>query len=342
MRIRLRDVAERAGVSEATASRVVNDKPGVNDATRNRVRRVVDELGYELKGLRVRLDAGLVGLIVPELENPIFPAFAQTIETGLARRGYTSVLCTATQDGVQEPGYIDLLLERGVTGIIVVSGLNANTQGNHDVYRRLLARGMPMVFLNGFVDDLDATFVSCDDRYAASLAVRHLLSLGHRRLGFVTGPHRYLPVQRKLTGLREALAAELGAADGPLVAESLFGVEGGHAAAVELLEEGCTALICASDLMALGALRTVAERGASVPEDVSVVGYDDTPLMAFVNPPLTTVAQPVRAMSDAAVRSLLERIGGTPPRRREYLFRPELVVRGSTGVAQATAATGVR
>jgi alanine racemase len=199
---------------------------------------------------------------------------------------------------------------------------------------------MPMVFLNGYVDQLDATFVSCDDRYAAALAVRHLLSLGHRRLGVITGPHRYLPVQRKLAGVREALAAELGRHDGLPIAESLFGVEGGHAAAVELIEEGCTGLICASDLMALGALRTVVETGRSVPDDVSVVGYDDTPLMAFVSPPLTTVAQPVRAMSDAAVRSLLERIGGTRPKRREYLFRPELVVRGSTGPARAEAQAG--
>jgi alanine racemase len=321
-------------VSESTASRVVNDKPGVNDATRDRVRRVVEELGYELQGLRLRSSAGLVGLIVPELENPIFPAFAQTIETGLARRGFTSVLCTATQDGVQEPGYIDLLLERGVAGIVIVSGLNANTEADHDIYRRLLARNMPMVFLNGFVQGIDATFVSSDDRYAGALAVRHLLSLGHRRIGFITGPNRYLPVQRKLAGVRDSLRAELGDGDGPFVAESLFAVEGGHAAAVELLEEGCTALICASDLMALGAVRTVVELGRSVPEDVSVIGYDDTPLMAFVDPPLTTIAQPVRAMSDAAVRTLLERIGGAPPRRREYLFRPELVVRGSTGPVQ--------
>ena len=331
MRTRLRDVAVRAGVSEATVSRVVNDRPGVNDATRAVVRRVLDEMGYEQPGLRPNPRAGLIGLMVPELDNPIFPAFAQTLETRLAIHGFTSVLCTATREGVHENVYVDMLGDRGVAGIVVVSGLNADTRADHQLYTQLLDRGMPMVFLNGYVEGLHASFVSADDRYAADLVVRHLATLGHERIGVVTGPHRYLPVQRKLEGYRDAMRELFGSHREDLVAESLFGVEGGHAAAAELLDKGCTALLCASDLMALGAIRLAVERGFDVPGDVSIVGYDDTPLMAYVNPPLTTVRQPVRAMSEAAVRALLERLHGTRSQRHEYLFRPELVVRSSTG-----------
>jgi LacI family transcriptional regulator, repressor for deo operon, udp, cdd, tsx, nupC, and nupG len=330
VRIKLRDVALRAGVSEATVSRVVNDKPGVNDTTRVAVRQVLDELGYgtPTNGRR----SGLVGLIVPELDNPIFPAFAQTIETRLAIAGYTAVLCTATQEGVFESEYLDKLLARDVTGIVVVSGLNADTTADHSVYRDLVARGVPMVFLNGVVDDLAAPFVSCDDRNATQLAVGHLLSLGHRRIGLITGARRYSVVQRKVEGFETAMRdADL--YDPQLVTEALFTVEGGHVAARTLLRRKATAIVASSDLMALGAIRACSDQGLDVPGDVSVVGFDDTPLMAFTDPPLTTVRQPVRQMSGAAVDALLAIMGGKGDHAGEYVFRPELVVRGSTAPA---------
>ena len=318
-------------MSESTVSRVVNDRPGVKDVTRAAVRRAIEELGYQQPGLRLRQGVGFVGLITPELQNPIFPAFAQAIENGLVSQGIVCVLCASTQSGLQEFGYLDLLVAHGVAGIIVVSGMNANTEMDHEIYARLLNRGMPMVFLNGYVEGLEATFVSADDRHAAHVAVNHLAALGHRRIGAVMGPHRYVPVQRRRVGYEEAMEAAFGAGNELFVAESIFTVEGGAAAARSLLDAGCTALVCAGDLMALGAIRAVEERQLDVPRDVSVVGFDDTLLMGFVDPALTTVRQPVQEMSETVVRVLLEQIAGLPARRHEYLFRPELVVRASTG-----------
>jgi DNA-binding LacI/PurR family transcriptional regulator len=342
MRVRLKDVADRAGVSEATVSRVVNDKPGVNEATRRAVLAVLADLGYGRPGLARMSKAGLVGLFVPELDNPIFPAFAQTIETRLAHHGYTAVLCTATRDGVQESDYVEMLLERNVAGIIVVSGLNADTTADHTLYRGLLARGLPLVFVNGVVPGLEAPYVSCDDRLASELAVRHLVSLGHTRLGMIVGPRRYSVVQRKVEGFERAVRRAFGSRSPAAVVESDFTVEGGHVAADRLLDDGVTGIVAASDLLALGAVRAVHGRGQRVPGDVSVVGYDDTVLMAFTDPPLTTVRQPVRQMSDAAVRALLDRINGHGGPCHEYVFRPELVVRGSTGPAAAPTANGRR
>jgi DNA-binding LacI/PurR family transcriptional regulator len=334
MRARLADIAAQAGVSEATVSRVLNDKPGVAEGTREAVLTALDVLGYERPSRLRKKAVGLVGLIVPELENPIFPAFAQVIGTSLAQHGYTPVLCTQTPLGVHEDDYTQMLLERGVSGIIVISGLHADTDADCSRYVRLRERSLPLVLVNGYAEGVDAPFISNDDVTSVELTVAHLVALGHRRIGLAMGPARYVPVQRKVTGFRNALRAHLAIEDvEKLVEYSLFSVEGGAAAAVRLLDGGCTALVCGSDLMALGAIRSVRERGMDVPRDVSVVGYDGSSLTAFTDPPLTTVRQAVQAMGAAAGRALLDEISGVPAPRAEYVFRPELVVRGSTGAA---------
>jgi alanine racemase len=338
MRARLSDIAAQAEVSEATVSRVLNDKPGVSVETRQAVLTALDVLGYERPARLRKRSAGLVGLVVPELENPIFPAFAQDIESVLAQQGYTPVLCTQTPGGVTEDEYVEMLLDRQVSGIFFVSGLHADTTADHDRYRRLIARKLPIVLINGFVNGVEAPFISCDDRAAGELAVSHLVALGHKRIGLISGPERFLPVQRKLAGFRAAMTRLL---DTPaddltsLVALSLFGVEGGAAAAGRLLDRGVTGIVCGSDLMALGAIREARSRGFAVPTDVSVVGYDDSPLIAFTDPPLTTMRQPVTAMAVAAVRALIDEINGQAAPHSEYVFRPELVMRGSTAIARA-------
>jgi alanine racemase len=336
MRARLSDIAQQAEVSEATVSRVLNDRPGVSAETRQAVLTALDVLGYERPARLRKRSAGLVGLVVPELDNPIFPAFAQIVETALAREGYTPVLCTQTFGGVTEDEYVEMLLDRQVSGIIFVSGLHADSAADHDRYRKLIARPLPIVLVNGYAPGVEAPFMSCDDRAAGELAVGHLAGLGHRRIGLISGPERFVPVQRKLAGYRSAMRTLVGATDADLdelVSLSLFGVEGGHAAASRLLDRGATGIVCGSDLMALGAIRAARQRGLVVPADISVVGYDDSPLIAFTDPPLTTVRQPVREMAVAAVQALVDEIRGQAAPHSEYVFSPELVVRGSTAVA---------
>jgi len=331
---RLADIAAQAGVSEATVSRVLNGKPGVAEATRQAVLTALDVLGYERPAKLRQHSAGLIGLIVPELENPIFPAFAQAIESALARQGYTPVLCTQTPGGVGEDEYTKMLLERGVAGIVVVSGLHADITTDPGRYQALRHRGLPIVLVNGYVEGVDAPFISNDDVTAMELAVRHLVELGHTRVGLAVGPRRFTPALRKIAGFRRAMRRRLRVEDvEPWIESTLFSVEGGGAAADRLVERGATAVICGSDLMALGAVRAVRARGLDVPRDVSVVGSDDSLLIAFTDPPLTTVRQAVQAMGDAAVRALLDEIAGLPAPRTEYVFRPELVVRGSTAAA---------
>jgi len=334
VRIRLADVAQQAAVSTATASRVLNGKAGVSAETRQAVLAALDTLGYERPEKLRNRSAGLVGLIVPELTNPVFPTFAQFVETMLSARGYTPLLCTQSPGGTTEDEYVEMLLEHDVDGIVFVSGLHADTTASRERYHRLRSRGLPIVLVNGYAEGVDAPFVSTDDGAAMDLAVRHLTALGHRRIGLAIGPDRFVPAQRKVAGFAENLRRHLGIDDvTPHVVSTLFTVEGGQAAAGELIASGHTAIVCGSDLMALGAIRAARARGLSVPGDVSVVGFDDSPLMAFTDPPLTTVRQPVLAMGEAAVATLVAEIAGVRGLRTELLFHPELIVRGSTDAA---------
>ncbi|WP_281965595.1 LacI family DNA-binding transcriptional regulator [Serinicoccus marinus] len=330
---RLADLAAYAGVSEATVSRVLNDKPGVASSTRQAVLTAVDVLGYERPSKLRRNSAGLVGLITPELTNPVFPMFAQSIETQMAAAGFTPVLCTQTPGGVHEDEYVQMLLDRGVSAIVFVSGYHADSKADIERYTSLRDRGLPIALVNGYREGVDATFISHDDQASMRLAVRHLRDLGHTRIGFATGPARYVPVQRRVEGFREAMADVPGVDLDELVCTTLFSVEGGAAAGRQLIEAGATGIICGSDVMALGVFRAAAALGKRVPEDLSVVGGDDVPFMTFVDPPLTTVRMDVMGMAEAAVTAVLEEIAGEPVDRREYLFDPELILRESTGPA---------
>ena len=213
VRTRLTDLAEQAGVSTATVSRVLNGKHGVSAQARQAVLAALDVLGYERpEKLRTR-SAGLVGLVVPELSNPVFPAFAQVIETMLTERGYTPLLCTQSPGGTTEDQYVEMLLEHAVDGIVFVSGLHADTTASKERYHRLRSRGMPIVLVNGFAEGVDAPSVSTDDSAALDLAFRHLVSLGHRSIGLAIGPERFVPAARKRVEFAVNLERHLGVTD---------------------------------------------------------------------------------------------------------------------------------
>ncbi|WP_405149770.1 LacI family transcriptional regulator [Sphaerisporangium sp. NBC_01403] len=334
---RLAEVAKKVGVSEATVSRVLNSKPGVSDSTRAAVLTALDVLGYErptqLRGERARL----VGLVLPDLGNPIFPALAEVVGGALAQRGFTPVLCTRTAGGLSEADYVEMLLEQQVSGVVFAGGHYAEADAPHEHYHRLLGLRLPVVLVNAATASLDFPRVSTDDAVAVEQAFSHLMSLGHERIGLVLGPEDHVPSRRKLKAFTLA-ARRAGLEIGPgAVERSLFSLEGGQAVATRLVREGITGIICASDPLALGAIRAVRRLGLSVPQDVSIVGFDDSAFMNCTNPPLTTVRQPIEAIGRAAVTLLVNQIEGAPATAEELLFEPELVVRGSTAPAKVRA-----
>jgi LacI family transcriptional regulator, repressor for deo operon, udp, cdd, tsx, nupC, and nupG len=326
---RLADVATKVGVSEATVSRVLNGKPGVSAGTREAVLTALDVLGYErptqLRGERARL----IGLVLPELQNPIFPALAEVVGGALAQRGFTPVLCTRTAGGLSEADYVGMLLDQQVSGVVFAGGHYAEQAAPHEHYRLLRSRGIPVVLFNAAIENLDFPCASTDDMTATGQAHHHLASLGHQRIGLVVGPADHMPSRRKLAAFTE-LATRSGDGGAP-VEHALFSLEGGQAATTRLLRHGITGVICGSDVLALGAIRAVRRAGLSVPGDVSVVGFDDSAFMNCTDPPLTTVRQPIEAMGKAAVAMLVNQIENMAVYPEELLFEPELVVRGSTG-----------
>jgi DNA-binding LacI/PurR family transcriptional regulator len=329
---RLSDVAKFAGVSVATVSRVLHDKPGIAQATKDSVLTALDVFGYE-RPTKLRNERGpLIGLVLPDLQNPIFPAFAELVVSALIRRNLLPVLCTRTADGVSEAQYIEMLLAQQVGGIVFIGSSYADAGPEHS--RTLRERRLPIVLINAADENLDVPRVCVDDRVAVDQALDHLTALGHERIGLVLGPVGHVPSVRKLAAYAAYAQARGDREWRGRVAHTIFSMEGGGTAATRLLKEEVTALICASDALALGAIRAARKQGLSVPGDLSVVGFDDSSLMNVTDPPLTTVRQPIQAMSTAAVASLMSQIDGRAVPVDEVLFDPELIVRGSTGMCR--------
>jgi DNA-binding LacI/PurR family transcriptional regulator len=292
----LRDVARHAGVSVATASRVATGFDGVRSETRDRVERAMRELLYVPPGRRPA--TGMIGLLLPDFENPIFPELAQAIERRATEAGFASILCSTTAAAFREVDYVHMLLDRQVDGMIFISCEMTNMSGEHDHYARLVEEGARMVFVNGYV----------------------------------AGPDFYLPTQQKAAGRERAMRAAGLDPDG-LVEHGDFSVEGGRAAVGALLSRSGppSGVICSSDLMAIGVLQEAAARGLRVPDDLSVVGFDGIDAAAWTSPPLTTVEQPIEEIAEVAV-DVLQTVIAEPAKSLPHSsFRPRLEVRESTG-----------
>jgi DNA-binding LacI/PurR family transcriptional regulator len=329
----LREVAKLAGVSVATASRVANGAPSVRPETRERVERAMRDLLYVPAGRGPA--TGLIGVLVPELENPIFPALAQAIETRAAPHGLASILCNTESAALRESDYVHMLLDRGVEGMIFVSCQMTNLEGDHGHYRRLIDAGARLVFVNGSLDSFDVPSVGVDEVAAGELATRFLAELGHRRIGFAAGPPHYLPTRQKARG-RELALRSLGIEPDGLVAHAGFGLDGGAAALAELLDrdDPPTAVMCSSDMMAMGDLREASARGSPVPERLSVIGFDGI-AAGWTQPLLTTIEQPIDEIARTAVRALRDLIAHPGRALPNFVFRPKLRLGKTTGPGPA-------
>lgn len=329
MRPRLAEIAARADVSEATVSRVLNAKPGVANGTRRRVLDVLADLGYE-DVHRQHTGSGAIGIVTPELSNPIFPHLAQHVESVLAHHGYISMVCSSTSETVHEQDFLDFLVGQHASGVVVINGRYALPGVGFQPYEDLVTRGVPVVLVNGFDSDPPLPAVAVNVREAATRAVEHLVALGHHRIGLVVGPRRYPTATQFVEGFREGIERAGLDFDDALISETPWTIEGGQAGAAPLLERGVTGVVCSNDLMAIGVVGAARAWGAKVPDDLSVIGFDGSPLAVITDPPLTTLRQPAPALA-TAVASLLvgdHRGQRSIPTQR---FRAELVIGRSTG-----------
>lgn len=327
----MRDVAERANVSVTTVSHVINETRPVSDELRGRVLSAMVELGYQPNALARSLrrkETHTIGMIVPDSVNPFFAEVARGIEDASFERDYSVILCNSDGDLSKELLYINVLAEKQVDGILLVAVSGVTTKHFHT----LQARGLPVVVVDRDIPGPAVDSVLVDNAQGGRLATRHLIDLGHRRIGCITGPSDLTPSADRVTGYRQALQEAGISPDPSLIVKGDFQYRSGYQAAYRLLSlaDPPTAIFACNDLMAVGAISAGEQAGYRVPADLSIVGFDDVRLASFTNPPLTTVVQPKHEMGVLAATMLLERLQNRnlPPRRR--LLKTELLVRQST------------
>jgi DNA-binding LacI/PurR family transcriptional regulator len=331
------DVARRASVSPATVSRVLNGDSRVGEAYRTRVLQAVEELDYRpnvlARNLR-RQRTATIGVVVPDIENPHFGELVRSVEDQAFDAGYRVLVCNTDETAAKQRAYLEALIDERVLGVII----SPSDPGDAQI-SRLLDLRIPVVACDREVADARADAVLADNVKAIRIAGDVLVAEGHVRIAFIGGRADVETGAERLAGYEMAMrAAQLE----PLVVDGDFRLERAEAAVAGLLRRDPrpTALIVANNLMTLGALRAVRDAGLRVPGDIALLGVDDPPWSALVDPPLTTLAQPVRAMAADAMELLLQRVAGarTHPRRIVHPF--ELRERASTGRPSSPSRTG--
>jgi LacI family transcriptional regulator len=329
----LRDVAEAAGVHAATASRALNPATRglVNTETARRVMKVAEQLGYRpnpiARGLKTS-KSGTIGLVIPDLTNPLFPPIVRGIEDVLEPAGYSGLIVNTDNDPGRESAQIELLRSRQVEGLIV-----ATARVKHPLMEQLHREGVVMVMVNRRPDGIDVPSITPDDAAGIELAVRHLAELGHTRIAHVAGPPNTSTGVTRARSFRGTIR-DLGLDDDPALITTAdhWSEVAGAAGLRRLLDRGLsfTGIVAGNDLIALGCYDVFAERGLSCPEDISVVGFNDMPFLDKLKPPLTSIAIPHQQIGAEAARLLLDAIADPKRPARSVLLPLSLVERGST------------
>lgn len=323
------DVAERARVSAATVSRVLNDRQTVDPKLARRVRAAVKDLGYRRNAvagnLRLR-KTSLLAVVISDIANPFFTALVRGVEDVAQETSYSVVLCNSDEDAAKEAEYLDDAVSLRMAGVIL-----SPTRGGTGP-EALVANGIPVVTIDREIPGMAADAVVVDNRGGAQAAVRHLIENGYERIACISGPGSVFTAVERRLGYEQALRAAGYALDRDLVRSVDFREAGGFAAMTELLglRRPPDAVFVANNLMTLGALRAIMRLGLKVPRDVGVVGFDEVPWAELIQPRLTTVAQPAVEVGREAARMLLARIASPEAETRRRVLPTNLVVRDSS------------
>jgi DNA-binding LacI/PurR family transcriptional regulator len=329
--ITVKDVAEHAGVSIATVSRVVNHSEDVSPELREKVLHTIEELGYHPSRTAQRLRARkslVIGLIISDIQNPFFTSVVRGIEDVAHQQDYSIILCNSDEDPEKEKLYIDVMRSEEVAGVIISS--TSQVTGYLD---RLLDSGIPVVAMDRSIKHQRVDIVSVENVLGAYEAVSHLLQKGHQWIGFIGLPMNLTTGVERREGYINALNDH-----GLKPAEELMCIgdarqEGGFNCAKDLLDRGhpLTALFVSNNLMTLGALGAIKSQGLLIPEDISLIGFDDMPWAQYLSPPLTAVSQPTYELGKHSAELLLKRISNPSEKTQHIRLKTELIVRESVG-----------
>ena len=328
----IKDVAAHAGVSVATVSAVINRNKYVSPNLAQRVQESITALGYERNSLAQSLKkqtSQTIGLIVSDITNPFFTSVVRGVENVANARGYSLILGNSDEDLKKEMGYMHLLESKRADGLIV-----AFTLGNHEYLHSWPAHRLPLVGIDRLPDDACIDAVLIDNVAGARHAVEHLITLGHERIGIVTGLPGITTTEERLIGYQRALAAHGIPLDPALIVEGNSRIDGGERAALQLLTREVarpTALFVTSGLMIISALQAINQMGLRCPEDIALVGFDDFEWAAVMYPRLTTVSQPTYEIGQKAAQLLFDRLEKRDAPPQVVRLQPQLIIRESSG-----------
>ncbi len=328
MKVTIKVIAKEVGVSPSTVSRALRDYPLISSTTKKRIREVAEKLGYRpnilARGL-VTKRSYTIGLIVLDISNPFYAEIAEGVEEVFSSKGYSVFLCNSAYDPEKERKYIYLLQERRVEGIIITC-FNVNLPHIQDLWHN----GPPFVPIDWFPGDNPC--VTTNNVEGARQAIEYLLSIGHRRIAYLAGPSQLPGAMDRVKGYKEALKKYGIPFSEELIIYENSSAKDGYKNFIELLRRGIkfTALFCANDMVAIGAMRAAQEKGIRIPDDVSLVGYDDTEIASLLSVPLTTVWQPRREQGVTAACLLMDMLLGKERSLQKVVMEQKLVIRAST------------
>jgi LacI family transcriptional regulator len=325
----IQDVAAYAGVSTATVSRVISGSDKVSKKLIKRVQNAIDALDYHPDQTARRLrhrDTKLIGVIISDIQNPYFSTLVVGMENVLHKNGYRLLLGNSSEDPEREREHLNTFLSERVSGVIFTSTGDESSQ-----YRKLQATGIPLVAVDRKPNNLDVDLVDLANEVASFEAVNYLLKEGHQRIGLIAGPENLSTGRERYEGYKRALLSAGYKIHPELILESNFRQNGGYKAMGELLDLGNppSAVLISNNLMTLGALQMIHERGIVIPDQLSLIGFDDMAWAPSLRPPLTVIAQPVTEMGTTAARLLLERIVNPNGPTRRVTYDGKLIIRSS-------------
>ena len=328
----IKHVARMAGVSISTVSRVINKKGGVSKDLEDKIKSAIDKLKYipntvarALKGKSTKS----IGLIIPSIENPVFPPLVKIIEDMANKYGFSTILCNS--DGIleKEAKYLQLLVEKQVDGIIL------NAIGDyHEKLEVVKNTNTPIIVLGREIKEFKTTCVTINNFMGAHMAVEYLIKIGMKNIAFLFGSMEAISaINDRFEGYKQALKDYRIKYNGKLVAKGNRSFEGGTFATEELIKRGVPfdAIFASNDMMALGCIEKLIDSGYDVPRDISVMGYDDIPMASIFRPHLSTIRSPIQEFGKEAVKAILRIIYSKNDKLDEKSFVPELIIRDSTG-----------
>ena len=334
MPVTLHELAKAAGCSVSTVSRALNNSAhSVNEATRQRILALANELGYRpnMTARGLKMDRTFtIGLVVYNIASPFTPVLIRGIQEYLRQRDYFSIIISTDWDSDLESEAVHQLLSRSIDGVIFVETWRDESNKTLDLANK------PYAYVYRLFDGEYPNSVIVDDVHGASLAVEHLAKLGHRRIAFINGPHGWAASKERLAGYQNVLTQYEIPSDLSLIEEGTWEVQSGYQAAKKFLEmtERPTAIFAANDLMALGAIYAIQDAGLNVPKDIAVVGYDDREIASISNPTITTVCPPSYEMGQLAAQLILDRLENQDEIKDPIRVQSRLIVRESCGAEQ--------